>query len=56
MARIMGDNMHPKYLMPFLSSMNKAQPDMEALKPLMMMLKEKEVLPVNQQAKDSLVE
>jgi len=36
--------------------MNKAQPDMEALKPLMMMLKEKEVLPVNQQAKDSLVE
>lgn len=56
MARIMGDNMHPKYLMPFLSSMNNAQPDMEALKPLMMMLKEKEVLPVNQQAKDSLVE
>ena len=56
MARIMGDNMHPKYLMPFLSSMNQAQPDMEALKPLMMMLQEKEVLPLNQQAKDSISE
>jgi hypothetical protein len=36
--------------------MNQAQPDMEALKPLMMMLKEKEVSPVNQQAKDSVAE
>jgi hypothetical protein len=54
MARIMGDNMHPKYLMPFLSSMNQAQPDMEALKPLMMMLQEKEVLPASNQVTDTL--
>ncbi len=54
MARIMGDNMHPKYLMPFLSSMNQAQPDMEALKPLMMMLQEKEVLPTPKQVTDTL--